>query len=81
MTTENKLFELIIEYWKLCAYRDCASDFAINDLVEKYALSCGINEKNLEYRVDITIRNMTNSQKRKLYKLMLESGIKEWETV
>lgn len=76
MTTEEKLFRKIIAYWEACAYRDCESDFAINDLVEKYALSCGIQEKKLEYRIDITVRNMTNSQKRKLYELMLESGIK-----
>ena len=76
MTTENKLVNKIMEYWEACAYRDCESDFAINDLVERYARSCGIREENIEYRIDITIRNMTNSQKRKLYKLMLESGIR-----
>lgn len=76
MTTEEKLFKKIMAYWEACAYRDCESDFDINYLVEKYALSCGIQESKIEYRIDITIRNMTNSQKRKLYKLMLESGIK-----
>ena len=77
MTTEEKLINQIMEYWEACAYRDCTSDFAINELLEKYAASCGVYEKNLEYRIDITVRNMTNSQKRKLYKLMLESGIRE----
>lgn len=42
-------------------------------------VSCGIYESKLQYRIDITVRNMTNSQKRKLYKLMLESGIREWK--
>ena len=76
MTTEKKLVKQIMDYWMECAYRDCESDFAINDLVEQYALSCGIQESKLEYRIDITVSNMTNSQKRKLYKLMLESGIR-----
>ena len=79
MKTTDKLFNQIMEYWEVCAYRDCESDFAINDLLEKYAASCGIYEKNIQYRIDITVRNMTNSQKRKLYKLMLKSGIREWK--
>ena len=76
MTTENKLVNLIMEYWSDCAYRDCESDYQINKLVDDYALSCGINEEALNGDVEITIRNMTNSQKRKLYKLMVESNIK-----
>ena len=69
MKTVDKLYKQIIEYWEACAYCNCEKDFAINDLLEKYALSCGI---------DLTIRCMTNSQKRTLYKKMLESGIREW---
>ena len=76
MTTENKLIKQIMKYWEECAFRDCDSDFAINNLVEKFALSCGIDERKLMGRVDIAVYNMTNSQKRKLYKLMLESGIR-----
>lgn len=76
MTTENKLVNLIMEYWSECAYRDCESDFMINDLVDDYALSCGIDERKLNGDVYITVRNMTNSQKRKLYKLMVESNIR-----
>lgn len=76
MTTENKLFNLIMEYWSDCAYRDCESDYQINKLVDDYALSCGINEEALNGDVEITIRNMTNSQKRMLYKLMVESNIR-----
>ena len=77
MTTENKLFNQIMEYWETCAYANCESDFAINDLLDDYALSCGIDERKIEARIDITVRNMTNSQKRKLYKMMLDSGIRE----
>lgn len=76
MTTENKLINLIMEYWSDCAYRDCDSDFAINCLVDDYALSCGIDEGKLNGDIEITVRNMTNSQKRKLYKLMVESNIR-----
>ncbi len=34
-------------------------------------------EEKLEADVLLTVRNMTNSQKRKLYKLMCTSGIRE----
>lgn len=76
MTTENKLVNLIMEYWSDCAYRDCESDYRINKLVDEYALSCGIDERKLNADICITVRNMTNSQKRKLYKLMVESNIR-----
>ena len=76
MTTEHKLINLIMEYWEDCAYHDCESDFKINALVDDFALSCGIDEKKLNGDIDITVKNMTNSQKRKLYKLMLESNIR-----
>lgn len=76
MTTENKLVNLIVEYWADCAYRDNESDYKINKLLYDYALSCGIDEGKLNSDIDITVRNMTNSQKRKLYKLMVESNIR-----
>lgn len=78
MKTVDKLYKKIIEYWEACAYCNWEKDAAINDLLEEYALSCGIDERKLENRIDLTIRSMTNSQKRKLYKKMLESGIREW---
>lgn len=76
MRTVDKLYERIMEYWEACAYVDPMKDSAINSLLEEYALSCGIDENKLGGRIDITIRNMTNSQKRKLYQKMLESNIK-----
>ena len=74
--TNAELESLIMEYWEECAYRDCESDFAINKLVYDYALSCGINEEKLMNDVSLTVRSMTNSQKRKLYKLMVDSNIR-----
>lgn len=78
MKTVDKLYKKIMKYWEACAYCNCEKDFAINDLLEKYALSCGIDKRKLENRIDLTIRCMTNSQKRTLYKKMMESGIREW---
>ena len=49
MTTENKLVNLIVEYWCDCAYRDNESDYKINKLLYDYALSCGIDERKLNY--------------------------------
>ena len=40
MKTVDKLYKQIMEYWEACAYCNCEKDFAINDLLEKYALSC-----------------------------------------
>lgn len=48
MKTVDKLYKKIMEYWETCAYCNCEKDFAINDLLEEYALSCGIDEKNLK---------------------------------
>ena len=76
MTTEDKLYNLIMEYWSECAYSNFEKDFLINDLLYDYALSCGIDEEKLQNDISVTVRNMTNSQKRKLYKLMVDSNIR-----
>lgn len=76
MTTEHKLIRQIMNYWQVCAFRDNVSDIKINTLLEDYALSCGIVMEKLEADIFLTVKSMTNSQKRKLYKLMLESGIR-----
>lgn len=76
ITTENRLVGLVMEYWEECAYRDTMSDYKINKLVYDYALSCGIDEEKLDNDVSLAVRNMTNSQKRKLYKLMVDSNIR-----
>lgn len=76
MTTENRLIRQIMDYWKVCAYHDMKSDYKINKLVYDFAISLGIDEEKLDDDVELTVRNMSNSQKRRLYKLMLELGIK-----
>lgn len=76
ITTENKLVGMIMDYWEDCAYRDVQSDYEVNKLIYDYALSCGIDEEKLENDVSLTVRNMTNSQKRKLYKMLVKSNIR-----
>lgn len=66
-----------MKYWAECAYSNAKKDFAINDLLERYASDCGINIDMLNGEIEPTVLNMTASQKRKLYKKMLESGIRE----
>lgn len=78
MKTDNKLFNRIMEYWEDCINCNNKKDLAINNLLEKYALTCGIDESKLEYRIDLTVKRMSLRQKRKLYKIMLKSGIREW---
>lgn len=75
-TTEMKLINQLMEHWEACAYRDSKSDFLINKLVYDFAASVGIYEENLNNDVYLTFRSLTNSQKRRLYKLMLESNIR-----
>lgn len=78
MKTVNDLTGKIMAYWELCAYQNSKADFAINHLVNNFASLCGINQDKLNNRVDLTVNALTNSQKRKLYKMMLDSGIKDW---
>ena len=66
----------IMNYWVECAYRDSESDKLINNLIYDYAESIGIHQEKLNYDVALTVNNMTNSQKRKLFKIMQSSGIK-----
>lgn len=70
-------YEEIMKYWTECAYSNTKKDFTINDLLERYASDCGINIDMLNGKIEPTVLNMTASQKRKLYKKMLESGIRE----
>lgn len=77
MKTVNDLTEKIMQYWESCVYQNSKADFAINHLVNNFTSSCGINQKKLNNRVDLAVNALTNSQKRKLYKLMFDSGIKD----
>ena len=70
-------YKEIMKYWAECAYSNTKKDFAINDLLENYVSDCGITMDMLNGEIELTVLNMTASQKRKLYKKMLESGIRE----
>ena len=76
-TTEYKLGNTIMEYWFKCISKenDRYADGDINELLEEYVRDCKVSYYGDD--LDRTILNLTNSQKRKLYKIMLESGILE----
>lgn len=71
----QKLTKDIMDYWSDCIMQDCTSDFEVNRLLEDF-----IKAENVTYDggdLDRSVNNLTNSQKRRLYKKMLESGIRE----
>ena len=76
-TTEHKLASAIMEYWFNCISKenDRKADGDINDLVENFVKDCNVSYHYDD--LDRTVLNLTNSQKRKLYKDMLDSGILE----
>ena len=74
MKTVEKLTNNIMQYWEECAYRD--TDFKVNNLIYDYCLLHGINQDNIECDVRISVYNLSNSNKRKLYKLLIESNIR-----
>lgn len=76
-TTEYKLANAIMEYWFKCISKkkDRYADGDINNLLETFVKDCNVSYHSDD--LDRTILNLTNSQKRKLYNLMLNSGILE----
>ena len=65
----KKLIEKIMSYWNDCICGENASadkDFKVNNLIYDYALSVGINQELIDNRVDLTVNNMTNSQKKEI---------------
>ncbi|RKI83755.1 hypothetical protein D7V90_07640 [bacterium 1xD42-87] len=76
-TTECKLVSVITEYWFKCISKedDRQADRDINNLLEIFVRDCNVSYYYDD--LDRTIFNLTNSQKRKLYKNMLNSGILE----
>jgi hypothetical protein len=74
-TTEYKLGSQIMEYWFKCISKknDRYADGNINELLEEFVHDCKVSYHSDD--LDRTILNLTNSQKRKLYKMMLDSGI------
>ena len=76
-TTEYKLGSAIMEYWFKCISKknDRYADGDINELLEDFVHDCKVSYHSDD--LDRTILNLTNSRKRKLYKMMLDSGILE----
>lgn len=76
-TTEYKLGLQIMEYWFKCISKknDRYADGDINELLEEFVHDCNVSYHSDD--LDRTVLNLTNSQKRKLYKMMLNSGILE----
>ena len=74
-TTEYKLASKIMKYWFKCISKknDKYADDDINDLLENFIIDCNVSYHSDD--LDRTVLNLTNSQKRKLYKKMLDSGI------
>lgn len=64
-------------YWWKCISKknDRFADRDINDLLEKFIKSCKTTYDPFD--LNRSVLNLTNSQKRKLYKTMLNSGILE----
>lgn len=76
-TTEYKLGLQIMEYWFKCISKknDRYADGDINELLEEFVRDCKVSYHSDD--LDRTVLNLTNSQKRDLYKTMLNSGILE----
>ena len=76
-TTEYKLGSQIMEYWFKCISKknDRYADGDINELLEEFVHDCNVSYHSDD--LDRTVLNLTNSQKRKLYKMMLDSGVLE----
>lgn len=76
MKTCDKLTNLIMDYWYECIFKGTKADREVNDLIENFALSCGVCEENFDNDVESTVRFLTNSQKRRLHKMLTNSKIK-----
>lgn len=72
-TMERKLFSAIMSYWFECVSIDADCDMRVNDLLENFVESQKVTYDPGD--LDRTVLNLTNSQKRKLLKEMLSSGI------
>lgn len=77
MKTCDKLVFLIMDYWTKCVSKNSEADFKVNELIENFAESCGRYEKVFDYDVALTVSFLTNAQKRRLYKQLLNSGIND----
>ena len=69
---------LIMDYWTKCVSKNLEADFKVNDLIENFAETCGRYEEVFDCDVALTVSFLTNAQKRKLYKQLLNSEINDW---
>ena len=77
MKTCEILTSRIMNYWTASISKNSEADFKVNELIENFAESCGRYEKVYDYDVALTVSFLTNSQKRNLYKQLLNSGIND----
>ena len=77
MKTCDKLVFLIMDYWTKCVSKNSEADFKVNDLIENFAETCGRYEEVFDCDVALTVRSLTDAQKRKLYKQLLNSGMND----
>ena len=77
MKTCDKLVFLIMDYWTKCVSKNSEADFKVNDLIENFAETCGRYKEVFDCDVALTVSFLTNAQKRKLYKQLLNSGIND----
>ena len=75
----KQLHKAIMDYWvksiSIPKRNNIDADYKVNTLLYDYALSHGIDEKELENDIDLTVSAMTATQKRELLKLLHDSNI------
>lgn len=74
-TTERKLVKSIMNFWLECISKNTEADYQINDLLENFIIESGITYFYDD--LESSVYNLSNSQKRRLYKKMIESSILE----
>jgi len=76
--TDKQLLQAIMDYWTKAAIEGTAeTDRKVNNLIYDFAIARGIDQEKIESDVFVTVSNLTASNKRKLYKLLLSSSIVE----
>lgn len=74
----KQLLTAIMEHWTQAAIEGTVeTDYQVNNLIDDYAFSIGIDQRKLEGDVFTSVSNMTTTQKRTLHKMLLSSGILE----
>lgn len=73
LTTEQMLINKIMSHWEKQIFSSPQEDKAVNEIIENFAQSCGIVQSKLNGDVFVTVSNMTNRQKRLLYRILVEA--------